>query len=251
MAAMDESLLLSFAQVEHSHWWFLTRRRIVDEAIGTDIPPCARILEVGCGTGSFLQHLARRFPDATITGIEPSKTAAKTARSCGGTVTCGTFETIPSSLDESVDLLVTLDVIEHCQDDSEALRNAMSVMSPGARLVLTVPAMPSLWSPHDEANHHLRRYTAGDPAGALHSAGFLVERLTHFNTLLLPLGYVTRTISRLTGSHALSGTGMPHRWVNAALTALFSLEVHMLRRFDLPLGMSLLAVAHKPEASRT
>ena len=54
-----------------------------------------------------------------------------------------------------------LDVLEHIEDDAGALAAARDALAPGGRLLLTVPAMPCLWSRHDEANCHFRRYTRG------------------------------------------------------------------------------------------
>ncbi|MBN2848997.1 MAG: class I SAM-dependent methyltransferase [Coriobacteriia bacterium] len=244
---MDEALLLSFSEIEDAHWWFVVRRRIVEHAIASLVPVPTRVLEVGCGTGYFLRCLSGNLPEAAITGIEPNGSALEMARGRGCSVSPGTFETIPIDTDDPVDLVVALDVLEHCEDDGLALRRAVAAMSAGARIVLTVPALPVLWGPHDEANQHYRRYTAAELGRALESAGLRVQRLTYFNLLLLPLGFVTRMVSRLARTRALSGVKMPIRPVNAALTAIFSLEVPLLRHWDLPLGMSLLAVAEKPE----
>lgn len=246
MRGMDQNLLLSFSDVEHEHWWFVTRRRIVMQAIGDDVSPGANILEVGCGTGSLLLGLRERFPAAHLSGVEPCEAAVGVARDRGCTVAEGTLEEVASHHDQSVDLLVALDVLEHCQDDALALAGARGAMRPGARMVLTVPALPSLWSPHDEANQHYRRYTARTLRRAIDESGLELERLTYFNTLLLPLAYVTRLLARISRSSSLSGVEMPHPLVNATLTALFSLEVGLLRHLDLPLGMSLLAVVRKP-----
>jgi len=246
MPDMDEALLLGFSEIEHVHWWFVTRRHIVEQAIGTDITDGSRILEVGCGTGDFLRRLRELFPHAIVNGVEPSDAAVQLARRRGCSVACGTLEAVPSSGSYPADLLVALDVLEHCEDDGAALQSAVSAMSVGGRLVLTVPALPSLWSPHDDLNRHYRRYTAPRLARALAAAGLEIERLTYFNTLLLPAAYLTRLASRLTHSRTLSGVELPSRWVNTGLTALFSLEVGILRHIDLPVGMSLLAVARKP-----
>ena len=246
MLGVDEALLLSFSEIEDAHWWFVVRRKIVEEAIGADIPGASIVLEVGCGTGYFLNRLSQRFPDAVVTGIEPSEAAAKIARERGCSVARGTLQTCHFDADAPADLLVALDVLEHCEDDRAALRSAASAMAPGARIVLTVPALPSLWSPHDQANRHYRRYSARQLAGALESAGLQIDRMTYFNLLLLPVGYVARTIQRLTRNSALSGVEMPGPWVNAALAAVFALEVQLLRYLDLPLGMALLAVARRP-----
>jgi SAM-dependent methyltransferase len=246
MPDMDETLLLSFSDIEQMHWWFATRRRIVEEAIGTDIGPESRIVEIGCGTGYFLERLNQRFPHATVLGVEPSDAAARVARDRGCSVSCGTFEDVATSTVTHADMIIALDVLEHCVHDDTALRSAVAAMTPGGRLILTVPALPVLWSPHDEINAHYRRYVASDLSRLLQDSGLTVDRLTYFNTLLLPIAYVTRAVARITRSRKMTGIDMPPRWVNTALTMLFSVEVHALRHVDLPIGMSILAIAHKP-----
>lgn len=240
---MDETLLLSFAEIEKTHWWFVVRRRIVEDAIGSlRLPETSEVLEVGCGTGGMLDSLAAMFPSATVRGVEPSLAAAHAANSRNCDVTLGTFDALPAD-GESIDLLIALDVLEHCEDDVAAAREAARVLTTHGRFVLTVPALQSLWSPHDEDNRHYRRYSAATLRNALEAAGLEVERLTYFNSLLLPLAYLTRWIGRATGSNSTAGVNLPPKPINRILRGVFSLEVTALKHLNLPIGMSLLAVA--------
>ncbi|MHB1342382.1 MAG: class I SAM-dependent methyltransferase [Coriobacteriia bacterium] len=246
---MDESLLLSFENLEERHWWFVVRRRIVlDEILKRVHDSAPAVLEVGCGSGGLLRALGGLLPHATaLTGVEPNEAAAHQATSLGCDVTTGTFEHLPHD-DDSVDLLIALDVLEHCEDDVAAAVEAVRVLAPGGVFVLTVPALMSLWGPHDELNAHHRRYTARSLREALTSAGLTVDRITYFNTVLLPIGYITRIIARITRSHAVAGVDVPPAALNAMLQGAFSLERPWLRRFGLPIGMSLLAVATVPRS---
>ena len=242
---MDESLLLGFADSEETHWWFVVRRRIVEAAIAAaGLPADARVLEVGCGTGGFARHIATAHPGWRVTGIEPSGAAVAVATSRGCDVNEGTFESL-AAVDGSVDLLVALDVLEHCEDDLAAAREAVRVLAPGGVFVMTVPALPSLWSQHDVDNAHFRRYTRPRLRELLGRAGLEVERSTYFNSLLLPAAYVSRWVARVTGSRKALGVDTPATPVNETMKAVFSIEVALLKRSDLPVGMSLLAVAKK------
>ena len=107
---------------------------------------------------------------------------------------------------------------------------------------MTVPALPSLWGPHDEINHHLRRYPRSTLVGAVRGAGFGVERVTYFNTLLLPLGWLERSLARRRPRPS-AALWLPPQPLNRALQWVFGLELHLLRWVDLPIGMSLLLVA--------
>lgn len=240
---MDEELLLRFEKLEEKHWWFVVRRHLVLDWAARYAPePLVRVVEVGCGTGGNLQALGRLFDGVEVLGVEPVESAVAVSRSRDCQVVFGSFEHLPAE-DASADMLVALDVIEHLEDDVAGLTEARRVLRTGGRLLLTVPAMPFLWGPHDEANAHWRRYTRPTLVTAVERAGFSVDRVTYFNTFLLPLGVVERTITRLLKLKWTPGVNLPSRPVNAVMRAVFGAEVPFLRRGTLPLGMSLMLVA--------
>lgn len=245
-AGLDENLLLSFEAAEDAHWWFAGRRGIVLDALAAAVPSGdARTLEVGCGTGGFLADLGSRYPGIDAVGVEPCEAAAEAAGRRGCRVVVGSFERLPAE-DGDIDLLVALDVLEHCADEQVALGEAMRVLTPGGALLLTVPALPALWSSHDDVNGHHRRYTAKTLSEAVALGGFAIERKTYFNSLLLPGAALVRLTARAAGSSGAVGTDMPSRPLNSVLTRVFSAERALLRVADLPLGLSLLLVARKP-----
>jgi len=181
--------------VEDRHWWYRGRRRIVlDTVAGLALPPGAAILDAGCGSGRNLAELARF---GRPVGLEPSARGAELARARGvGEVVQAGIDAMPFA-DASFDLITCLDVLEHIEDDRGALRELLRVARPGARLLVTVPAYPRLWSSHDELNLHCRRYTRADLLARASEAGWLPRRTTHFNALLLPLAAAWRLGDRL------------------------------------------------------
>jgi SAM-dependent methyltransferase len=238
---VDEALLLSFAELEHTHWWFVARRGLVMDEVGRSAPPRpAAVVEVGCGTGATLGALARAFPDAHVTGVDPVEAVLRVAASSGCDVVRGRFEELPLA-SAAVDVLLALDVLEHLDDDAAGLAEAARVLRRGGVLLATVPALPSLWGPHDELNHHRRRYTRAMLQEGVSAAGLRVERLTYFNTLLLPLAWGERVLARRRRRPA--PVVVPARPVNTALRGVFALEGRLLRRVDLPIGLSLMVVA--------
>jgi SAM-dependent methyltransferase len=238
---VDEALLLSFAQVERVHWWFVVRRRLVlEQARRWAQARLQEILEVGCGTGATLRDLSACFPGATVRGVEPCPAALQLAAAAGSQVMAGSFEHIPVATG-AIDLLLALDVLEHLDDDRAGLLEAARVLRPGGRLILTVPALPALWGPHDELNGHRRRYSRAALLDRTAAAGFRVERATFFNTVLLPLALGERSVARLRGR--ASPVTPPTALVNEVLRRAFALELPVLRRTDLPTGLSLLLVA--------
>jgi len=243
---VDEDLLLQFERLEETHWWFRGRRLIVRDTLERWTPPDPRrIVEVGCGTGGLLLSLQSRWPAATVTGVEVNPRAVARARERGCDAREGRFEELPVE-PGSTDLLLALDVLEHLADDRPAVAAAREALRPGGRLILTVPALPALWSSHDEVNDHYRRYERPPLTRLVSAAGFRVDRTTFFNTLLLPLAVLERAVLRRLGRRPSLGLTVPPRPVNEALREVLALEAALLRRRDLPVGLSLLLVATRP-----
>ncbi len=244
---MDRALLLKFDVLEETHWWFVVRRRLV-MALATQWAPqsVSRVVEIGCGTGGTLRSLQDSFPSAVVSGIEPVEVAAELCISRGSDVLLASMEHLPDP-DASADLVLALDVIEHLENDVAGLAEVCRILRPGGRLIVTVPALPSLWGPHDVANAHFRRYTLRTLTRAVRDAGLSIERASYFNAILLPAGWLERQLTRMLRLRWSLGVGQPPRLMNAAMRGLFGLELPILKRFDLPVGMSLVLVASKPQ----
>ena len=141
--------------------------------------------------------------------------------------------------------MLLLDVIEHLEDDVAALQAARRLLTEGGVLVVTVPAYPWLWSGHDAALGHRRRYVAEGLRRLVEGAGYRVERLTYFNTVLFPAIAATRLYKRWRGDdrHDLRRPGPT---LNRLLEMLFALERHVVPSPALPFGTSLMVVARRP-----
>lgn len=238
---MDRAVFDRMAEIDGEHWWFAARRDILTKLIERQhLPQNARILEVGCGTGSNLAML-QQF--GTVHAIEPDDPARALASSRSGLEIQGGL--LPDGVlleDGAYDLIVLLDVLEHIPDDRGTLEALRPKLAKGGRLLVTVPAMPWLWSAHDLAHHHQRRYTAGGLEQVFHSAGFRVRYRSFFNSLLFPLIVAARAAGKLTGREGGDDT-IPPRPVNRLLQGLFALERHVVGRGSLPFGVSLALVA--------
>lgn len=239
---MDRAVYDRMAEIDEDHWWFAARRKIIDKIVRTHValPPSARILEVGCGTGSNLA-LLKRF--GRVDAVEPDDSARALAASRGGVEVKGGLLPDGVELEEGTyDLIAMLDVLEHIPQDRAALQALRSKLRPNGRILLTVPAMPWLWSAHDEAHHHQRRYTGAALADAVMGSGYRIRYQSYFNTVLLPLIVLARAIGKLSGKEG-GDDAMPPHAVNAVLGALFSTESLWLGRFTFPAGVSLILVA--------
>jgi SAM-dependent methyltransferase len=206
------------------------------------LPAPARILDAGCGSGRNMVDLARY---GAVTGIELSETSVALARERNaGEVVSGSVLEMPFA-EASFDLAVSLDVIEHLEDDLGALRELRRTVAPGGALLVTVPAYQWLWSGHDEINHHHRRYTRRSLQRVAEQAGWQQARTTYFNSLLLPVAIVLRVLDRFSTKTTESSLDLwvPPEPVNWALERPLALEAALIKRGGrIPAGLSLLAV---------
>jgi SAM-dependent methyltransferase len=240
---MDRDYELQTHRAEDRHWWYRGRRAVLERVIAElSLPPQARILDAGCGSGRNMLELAR---SGTVTGIELSAMSACLARAReAGRVIEGSVLEMPLD-DESFDLAVCLDVIEHLQDDLAALRELRRVVAPGGWLLVTVPAYQWLWSGHDVINHHRRRYTRRSLLAVAERAGWECRRTTYFNSLLLPVAIMLRVLDRLSPKTTESSLDLwiPPEPLNWLLEQPLELEAGLLGRGGrIPAGLSLLAV---------
>jgi len=240
---MDRDYELQTHQAEDRHWWYRGRRTVLEGVIaGMRLPARARILDAGCGSGRNMLELARH---GTVTGIEVSETSVCLARARAvGEVVAGSVLDMPFAAD-SFDLAVTLDVIEHLEDDLAALRELRRTVAPGGSLLVTVPAYPWLWSGHDEINHHYRRYTRSSLQRVAEQAGWEQVRTTYFNSLLLPAAIILRVLDRLSTKTTESSLDLwvPPAPLNWLLERPLAFEAALITRGGrIPAGLSLLAV---------
>lgn len=198
------------------------------------------MLEVGCGTGANLAML-KQFGKLDAVELDDAARAIASAR--------GDVAVRPGALPAELpaecgdyDMIVLLDVLEHIEADEAALTELRRRLRPGGKLVITVPAYPWLWSRHDETHHHHRRYTAALLGDRLVAAGFRIDTMSYFNTLLFPLIAGVRLLHRLMGVEA-ADDAMPAPWLNRALKRIFGSERHAIGRLPMPFGVSLAAVA--------
>ena len=240
---MDPEYLTAHVQEDRQHWYFRGRATVINAALRRVLPPRRlRLVDLGCGTGAVLRALAE-FGEAV--GIEDSDALLEVARASGLDARKGM---LPGDLPIApgwADVVLLLDVIEHLDDDLAALRAAGTVLAACGMLVLTAPAYPWLWSAHDVVLGHRRRYVATGLRRLVERAGFGVERLTYFNTVLFPLIAGRRLYKQWLGDHR-HDLQRPGRALNILLEGLFSLERHVVPVVTLPFGTSLFLVARRP-----
>ena len=208
-----------------------------------------RILDCGCGTGSNLEMLS---PYGRATGFDLNRVGTEFAKSHGHRVAQASIGEIPFRTGV-FDLVTSFDVFQVLPDEVEhsAIREMARVLKPGGWILLHVAALQMLHGKHSVLSEEKRRYTAARLRALVDGAGFQIERLTFDHFSLLPLLLPVRAWHRLTAKDGVVAAGegeitVPMAPVNAALTALVSLEALALRAVDMPIGSSLMCLARKP-----
>jgi SAM-dependent methyltransferase len=234
--------------IEAHNWWFVGTRRIclslLDEALPMDSAEPPRIVDVGCGTGLLLEHLASR---GSTLGIDVSPLALGFCRQRSETRLVQADAVRLPLPDGSADALTAIGVIEHLDDDAAALAEWRRVLRPGGAVVLLTSSYEWMWSGHDVSNHHVRRYTVDQLRDRLASAGLRATRMSYVNSILFPPIAAVRLAQRVArhgrppAPHKDTGE-VPTR-VNAALTAVLDVERRVLLRRPLPFGVSMVAAA--------
>lgn len=248
---MQRAQLVEMYELEDSYWWFVARRRMVRGLVERYAPKREqlRILDAGCGTGGTMLALEGL---GEAWGCDMSGEAIALARRRGveRLRKCRVEELAFD--DESFDVVVSCDVLEHVEEDAVAMSEMARVLRPGGICVLTVPAHRFLWSEHDEALEHVRRYETREFADLVKGTGLSMEKFTHAVALSLPAIVAYRALKRLlTGSGQESKTALVRlpRPVNSILIGLLHLESWLMKWLPLPLGASLVAVARRTGAA--
>ena len=243
---MERHVFDRMAELDSRHWWFTARRQILAALISRVVrpPKAARILELGCGTGHNLAMLGQF---GTVEASELDERARLLASErLGRPVGSAALPELSAFPAAAYDLIALLDVLEHVPDDAAALGAIRQRLRPGGKLLVTVPANKWMWSAHDVAHHHHRRYRKSELHDAARKAGFAVDLVSPFNSLLFPLIAAVRLAGRISGKDEADDS-MPPAPINSALTVLFGLERHLIGRVPMPFGVSLVAILRRPE----
>lgn len=244
---MERVVFDRMAEQDQEHWWFVARRRILSSVIERVVrpPKGARVLEVGCGTGHNLAMLSGfgRLEACELDAIARGMASDRLGRP----VLEARLPDLSMFEPASYDLIALLDVLEHVPDDAGSLRTIRNLLKPGGALLVTVPANKWMWSAHDVAHHHFRRYTKRHLARLFKAAGYEVQLYSFFNSLLFPAIAAARLLNKLRGRDR-ADDAMPGAAVNTLLERIFGLEAPLIGRVPMPFGVSLLAVVRRPEA---
>jgi SAM-dependent methyltransferase len=240
---------LKYHQIEENYWWFQARRDMVFSLIqDLKLPKTASILEIGCSGGPLMQRLSSTgYTD--LTGIDVSEAGIAVARQRGiPNVSCMDGAHLEFA-DASFDLVIASDVLEHIEDEAQALREWMRVLRPGGQLLVFVPAFSFLWGKHDVVNQHFRRYTSAQLAASLRQAGLQVKRQSYWNVGLFFPTAAVRLLNRV--KPPAQEESMKDDFfatpplLNKILRGFITAENRLLRLVNAPVGVSVFALARK------
>lgn len=239
----------NIARLEQHHWWYVGMREIAAAMLATACPaappsassPARRILDAGCGVGGGLRWL-KAF--GQVTGIDLHPKAIQYSAQVSARVSRASVQALPFA-SETFDLVTTFEVLYHLavSDDVAALREMSRVLRPGGWLLVRLPAYDWLRGAHDRHVHTRHRYEAAELKAKLDAAGFAVRRLTSVGlTFLAPAVLLRRAQPN---QQAETDVTLPAPFINRLMLSSLRAEGLWLRAFNLPAGLSLLALARK------
>jgi SAM-dependent methyltransferase len=235
------------AKIEESNFWFRARNELIQWALRNYFSDAKSFFEIGCGTGFVLTGIREDFPQMRLVGSEIFADGLVFAKARLPEVELYQMDARRIPFEREFDVVGAFDVLEHVIEDENVLVQMFNAAQPGGGLLITVPQHPFLWSASDQHAKHQRRYHRAELRAKVESAGFQIERITSFNSLLLPL----MIWSRLQRKH--HHDFQPWRefeigpTLNKTLESILSLERMVIRTgVSFPAGGSLLLIGRKP-----
>lgn len=236
--------------LEKKYWWFQGRRKVILDTLDQHVKGDTGggrpvILDIGCGTGMMLEDLKQM---GSATGLDFSMVALEYCKNRGiDTIGRADVRNLPVK-ENSVDIITALDLIEHIEDDHGLMDEFYRVLKPGGIAVMSVPAHKKLWSGHDVALHHFRRYEKPEFQQLVEGAGLRPRKYTYGMATAYVPAVLIRNYKKIRGQKDTGATTdefpIPN-WLNGMLKKSVEVESLWLKRWNLPLGLSLLCVAEK------
>jgi len=243
---MSQEVLVRQRQVGDNNWWIAVRKSLFQRIFNqSNTTLSARALEVGPGAGNNLKI----FADLGISDIHIADTDFKALEMCEAHGETSGVLLDASALpycDESFDLILVGDVLEHVPNHEQAAREIVRVLKCGGRAVLTVPAFSILWSEHDEQAGHQRRYRLHEFKKLFSEQEIKIERCHYFNwVLFLPTLITKKVMKMFRPTTYVDATTVPSQ-MNSLLKLIFDFDVRVSKFLHPPFGISIIVVLDKP-----
>lgn len=180
------------------HFIDVTSRKMAMDALNPDIQKASAIfLDAGCSTGWLLDDATSQFPGWTVIGTDPVFSGLRKFqnRSGGGRITQSDLCRSPFR-DAVFDAIACINVLEHIDDDVQALQEIYRMLKPGGSAFIMVPAGPSLYDYYDEVHQHVRRYAKCEFRDKLQRGGFMIRRISYVGIFLFPAFYAVKKLGQ-------------------------------------------------------
>lgn len=253
---MNPEVYHQFSAIEDSHWWFSSRRDLIEKIFSTqNLERGGKGLDIGCGTGGNLP-LLEKFCEEVV-GLDISDTALDLARE-----KWPRYRFVKGDAQKVSDyfppgefsVITVLNVLYHqwVKSEGDIITQIHQLLRPGGLLILTEPAFPLLTRKHDEQVMGKKRYKLVYFKKILTQGRFKVSASTYFNMVsffpalgLALLGrWQRKDKSRSKGE--VGEVQMPHPLLNGCLKMIMKMERLWISRFrSVPLGVTLLCMARK------
>ena len=228
---------------ESTNWYYRSRKDLFIQLLRKNLEhKNAKILDVGCGTGTISQEL-KQF--GTVVSFDFSETALAICKKKEIMTIRATSEVLPFK-DNSLDVVALFGVIEHAKEDDKALAEAKRVCKPNGLIIFECPAFQFLWSKHDVASHHYRRYTTKSLRNKLENLNLKIKKLSYIYTLIFPAVLLLRLFrKRATGKNASDPFEKFPKIVNELMLEIHKFERALLQFADMPFGVSIVGLVQK------
>lgn len=247
----DASSFAFLFEMEQRHFWHTGRKKIILDVLRRNIANLTecRMLEIGCGNGNVLTFLEAN--GIAIEGGDIFIDALRFCRQRSNSTNLYLLDILSLPFRDNFEIIGIFDVLEHIENDIDALSEINIALKAGGNLILTVPAYQWLWSPFDQGVGHKRRYSLKDITAKLESNGFVVKKISFYVSFLFPIIAAIRLITKALPvnnkkrkiENVLEANTIPV--INNIFSALLKLEMLLMRYINLPFGSSLLVLAEK------
>lgn len=242
---MEASYASDYEKLYHHHWWWRARSKFVNQWLDAlALPTSGQVLDIGCGGGWGFDRWQKY---GEVWGVEASQALVDSAGDNASHIHCGNFDR-DFRPNRRFTLILMLDVLEHMAQPQAALEYAYELLEPAGRILITVPAMPSLWTSHDELNHHYVRYTKSSLQSVVKESGIQVDQINFFFRWITLAKLLIRFKESLIATEPHNPT-LPSARLNQLFYGLAVGEQKLLGRVRLPFGTSLVCVGRKPKSA--
>lgn len=233
------------SEAEQTHWWFKALRLFLERYLPDGPDPALRrlALDIGCGTGAWMRHLADQ--GYRVVGVDYSPLALELARKDARLLLVrASADRLP--FHSSFDLVTSIDVLEVSSVDAAGLaKSVVRALKPEGVGIILAAAFQWLLSEHDRAVDSVHRYTIGELRSLFSTLPVRLTAATYVYCFLFPLIALHKLINRPKKGKARSDIELPAEWVNRLLFWVCKLEAAFLPSVRFPFGSSVLVRIQK------